>query len=69
MEEVLLHMAHYLEEHPEKKPPPPLKKLFYKVITFVSKLFAKDEKNKIEMAVAHIKKWQYFRNKLSQNFI
>ena len=56
MEEVLLHMAHYLEEHPEKKPPPPLKKLFYEVITFLGNLFAKDEKNKIEMAVAHIKK-------------
>jgi hypothetical protein len=55
MEEVLQHMALYLAEHPERKPPPPLKKLFCKVIPFFGMISPKDVNNKIEMAVAHKK--------------
>ena len=55
MVEVLPHMELYLAEHPERKPPPLLKKLFYKEIPFLGMTFAKDAKNKIEMAVAHTK--------------
>jgi hypothetical protein len=48
-------MALYLAEHPERKPPPPLKKLFCKVIPFFGMISPKDVNNKIEMAVAHKK--------------
>lgn len=51
MEEVLPHMGLYLAEHPERKPPPPLKKLFCNVIIFFGMEYANDAK--IEMAVAH----------------
>ena len=55
MEEVLPHMELYLAEHPERKPPPPLKKLFSKVIPFFGMTLSMYAKNKIEMAVAYIK--------------
>ena len=46
MEEVLPHMGLYLAEHPERKPPPPLKKLFCNVIIFFGMEYANDPKNR-----------------------